>query len=193
MLSHFCPALLVGFCCELRLGPTRSVSAITIDSYSAATGGVAVPRTTAHNWRKSAEDIQWRRRKQRSKKTFGLSLRLRMCVTSAQCRDQSPRAGYWSIVRASVPRTRARTVSPVNQIFAHGLRSHLGGSSFAVIAAGQVCRTIVREPQPLSGDRATGHRRNTKAKPPPRSRSLFVGRTDNDDLRMDVRFGVKQT
>jgi hypothetical protein len=62
-----------------------------------------------------------------------------------------------------------------------------------VIAAGQVCRIIVREAQPTSGDRATGHRRNTKAKPRPRSRSLFVGRTDNDDLRMDVRFGVKQT
>ena len=32
-----------------------------------------------------------------------------------------------------------------------------GGSSFAVIADGQVCRTIVREPQPTSGDRAAGH------------------------------------
>src|SRR6476646_6322657 len=119
--------------------------------------GVAVSRTTAHNWRKSAEAIQWRRRKHRSKKTFGLSLRLKMCVTSARCRDQSPRAGYWSIVRASVPRTRARTVSPVSLIFAHGLRSHPGGSSFGVIAVGQVCRIIVREAQPTSGDRATAH------------------------------------
>jgi hypothetical protein len=144
--------------------------------------GVAVSRTTAHNWRKSAEAIQWRRRKHRSKKTFGLSLRLRMCVTSARCRDQSPRAGHWSIVRASVPRTRARTVSPVSQIFAHGLRSHLGGSSFAVIAAGQVCRTIVREPQPLSGDRATGTAK-TEAKPRPPGRSLVVARTDNADVR----------
>src|SRR4029079_14128192 len=135
--------------------------------------GVAVSRTTAHNWRKSAEAVQWRRRKNRSKKTFGLSLKLKTCVTSARCRDQSPRAGHWSIVRASVPRTRARTVSPASLIFARGLRSHLRGSPFDALAAGQVCLIIVREAQPTSGDRGTGHRRNTKAKPRPRSRSLF--------------------
>ena len=77
-----------------------------------------------------------------------------MCATLARSRDQSPRAGCWSIV-TSVPRTGIRTVNPVNLVFAHGLRNHLGGSLCAVIAGGQACRIIVREAQPTSGDSAT--------------------------------------
>lgn len=164
----------------LHRASVRRPASWSHDPTDSPPAGVAVSRTTAHNWRKSAEAIQWRRRrKNRSKKTFGLSLRLRMCVTSARCRDQSPRAGYWSIVRVSVPRTRARTVNPASLIFACGLRSHPGGSSFAVIAAGQVCRIIVREAQQNSADRCDRGPANTEAKSRPRLVRLCAAEFDD--------------
>jgi hypothetical protein len=54
----------------------------------------ALSKAMLDNRQKSMKGIQWRKRKRpRADKTFGLSLRPKMCGTSGQCRDQSPRVG----------------------------------------------------------------------------------------------------
>src|SRR5262249_36450310 len=120
-------------------------------------------------------------------KTFGLNLRLKMCATSARCRDQSPRAEYWSIA-TSVPRTATRTVSPVSLVFAHGLRNHHGSFLSAAGAGGQVCRIIAHERRPTSGDSAMEIRKNIFSfSNPLLLRTQFVERLDRcPDFQTDL-------